>query len=108
MLSYTPCPLNSQFDSLLRSYAYVQTSHLYNEAPEEVRDANMPNTEGAIPLTLRVGNPIATYKLNEIENPHAYSDHVIPHMEKYCELDALLYSQWMRLSLYCDMFREIM
>ena len=86
----------------------MQASRLHNEAPEEVRDANMPIITRALPLTLLVGNPIARYKLKEIESTHPNSDHVILHMEQYCALDALLYSQWMRLSLYCDMFREIM
>ena len=68
----------------------------------------MPATVGILPLTLRVGNPIATYKLNKIESPHPNSDHVFLHMEKYCALDALWYPQWMKLSLYCEMFREVM
>ena len=29
-------------------------------------------------------------------------------MEKYCALDALWYPQWMKLSLYSKMFREVM
>ena len=29
-------------------------------------------------------------------------------MEKYCAVDALWYPQWMKLSLYCEMFREVM
>ena len=68
----------------------------------------MPTTVGILPLTLPVGNPIATYKLNKIESPHPNSDHVFLHMEKYCAFDALWYSQWMKLSLYCEMFRDIM
>ena len=68
----------------------------------------MPTAVGVRPLTLRVGNPIATYKLNKIENPHPNLDHVFLHMEKNCALDALWYPQWMKLSLYCKMFREIM
>ena len=69
-----------------------------------MREANMPPTVGILPLTLRVGNPIATYNLNKIESPHPNSDHVFLHMEKYCALDALWYPQWMKLSLYCEMF----
>ena len=67
----------------------------------------MPTTVGILPLTLRVGNPVATYKLNKIESPHPNSDHVFLHMEKYCALDALWYPQWMKLSLYCEMFRDV-
>ena len=89
MLPYTPSPLNSQSDSPPENFAYMQASLLYNEAPHEVRDANMPTTTRALPLTLRVGNPIATYKLNKIESPHPNSDHAFLHMRKYCTLDAL-------------------
>ena len=85
----------------------MQESRFYNEAPEEVRDANMPTTIGELPLTLRVGNPIATYTLNKIESPNPNSDHVFLHMEEYCALNALWYPQRMKLSLYNEMFREI-
>ena len=112
MLPYTPTPLStasSTTDSMLRNYPYYpHANRLYNEAPEEVRDANMPAAGVVLPLTLCVGNPIATYKLNKIESPHPNSDHVFLHMEKYCALDALWYPQWMKLSLYCEMFRDIM
>ena len=112
MLPYTPTPVStapSVNDSILRNFpGYPHANRFYNEAPEEVRDANMPTTVGILPLTLRVGNPIATYKLNKIESPHANSDHVFLHMEKCCALDALWYPQWMKLSLYCEMFREVM
>ena len=112
MLPYTPTSSNaasSSNDPMLRNFpGYPHANRYYNEAPEEVRAANMPQTVGILPLTLRVGNPIATYKLNKIESPHPNSDHVFLHMEKYCALDALWYPQWMRLSLYCDMFRDIM
>ena len=111
MLPYTPTPLSpasSTNDSMLRNFpGYQHANRFYNEAPEEVREANMPATVGILPLTLRVGNPIATYKLNKIESPHPNSDHVFLHMEKYCALDALWYPQWMKLSLYCEMFREV-
>ena len=94
---------------MLRNFPYYQPANrFYNEAPEEMRDANMPPTVGILPLTLRVGNPIARYKLNKIESPHPNSDHVFLHMEKYCALDALWYPQWMKLSLYCKIFRDIM
>ena len=93
MLQYTPTPLSaasSTNDPKLRNFPYYQhANRFYNEAPEEVREANMPPTVGIIPLTLRVGNPIATYKLNKIESPHPNSDHVFLHMENYCALDAL-------------------
>ena len=112
MLPYTPTPVStapSVNDSMLRNFpGYPHANRFYNEAPEEVREANMPTTVGILPLTLRVGNPIATYKLNKIESPHPNSDHVFLHMEKYCALDALWYPQWMKLSLYCEMFREVM
>ena len=112
MLPYTPTPVStapSVNDSMLRNFpGYPHANRFYNEAPEEVREANMPATVGILPLTLRVGNPIATYKLNKIESPHPNSDHVFLHMEKYCALDALWYPQWMKLSLYCEMFREVM
>ena len=89
MLPYNPCPLNAQSDSPPRTYAYMQASLLYNEAPREVKRANMPSTTGVLSLMLRVGNPIATYKLNKIENPHLDSDHVFLHLEKNCVLVAL-------------------
>ena len=112
MLPYTPTPLSaasSANDSMLRNFPYYQhANQFFNEAPEEVREANMPPTVGILPLTLRVGNPIATYKLNKIESPHPNSDHVFLHMEMYCALDALWYPQWISLSLYCEMFRRIM
>ena len=112
MLPYTPTPLSaatSTNNSMLHNFPrYPHANRFYNEAPEEVREANMPATVGILPLTLRVGNPIATYKLNKIESPQPNSDHVFLHMEKYCALDALWYPQWMKLSLYCEMFREIM
>ena len=94
-------------DSMLRNFPYYQPADLfYNEAPEEVGEANMPPTVGILPLTLRVENPIATYKLNKIESPHTNSDHVFLHMEKYCAPDALWYPQWMKLSLYCEIIRD--
>ena len=112
MLPYTPTPVSTApcvNDSMLRNFpGYPHANRFYNEAPEEVREANMPATVGILPLTLRVGNPIATYKLNKIESPHPNSDHVFLHMEKYCALDAIWYPQWMKLSLYCEMFREVM
>ena len=112
MLPYTPTPVSSApsvNDSILRNFlGHPHANRFYNEAPEEVREANMPTTVGILPLTLRVGNPMATYKLNKIESPHPNSDHVFLHMEKYCALDALWYPQWMTLSLYCEMFREVM
>ena len=112
MLPFTPTPLSTAStttDSMLRPYPfYPHANRLYNEAPEEVRDANMRAAVGVPPLTLRVGNPIATYKLNKLESPHPNLDHVFLHMEKHCALDALLYPQWKKLSLYCEMFREIM
>ena len=33
---------------------------------------------------------------------------VFLNMKKYCALDALWYPQWMKLSLYCEMFRDVM
>ena len=107
-LPYTPCPLNTLSDSLPRNYSYIQASRLYNEAPKEIRDANLLTTTGVLPLTLRVGNPIAMYKLKKIKIPHPIPDHVYLHMEKYCALDALWYLQWMKLSFYCEMFRDFM
>ena len=111
MLPYTPTPVSttpSVNDSMLRNFpGYPHANRFYNEAPEEVREANMPTTVGILPLTLRVGNPIATYKLNKIESPHPNSDHVFLHMEKYCALGALWYPHWKKLSLYCEMFREV-
>ena len=108
----TPTPLSTATtttNSMLRNFPYdPHANRFYNEAPEEVREANMPTTVGILPLTLRVGNPIATYKLNKIENPHPNSDHFFLHMEKVCALDALWFPQWMKLSLYCEMFREVM
>ena len=93
MLPYTPCPLNPQSDSLLRNYAYMQASWLCIEAPQVVSDANMPTTTGVLPLTLPVGNQIATYKLNKNVTQHPISDHVFLHMEKYCALDGLCYPE---------------
>ena len=112
MLPHTPTPLStasSTNDSMLRNFPYYQHANRFlNVAPEEVREANMPPTVGILPLTLRVGNPIATHKLNKIESPRPNSDHVFLHMEKYCALDALWYPQWTKLSLFCEMFRGIM
>ena len=112
MLPYTPTPVSpapSVNDSILRNFpGYPHANRFYNEAPEEVREANMPTTVGILPLTLRVGNPLTTSKLNKIESPHPNSDHVFLHMEKYCALDALWYPQWMKLSLYCELFQEVM
>ena len=51
---------------MLRNYPYYQhANRLYDEAPEEVRDSNMPAAVGVLPPTLRVGSPIATYKLKK-------------------------------------------
>ena len=111
-LPYTPTPLSaasSTNDSMLHNFPHYQhANRFYNEAPEEVREANMPTTVGILPLTLRVGNAIATYKLNKIESPHPNSDQVFSHMEKYCALDALWYPPWLKLSLCCEIFREVM
>ena len=68
----------------------------------------MPETSGILPLTIRVGNPISAYKLNKIENARPDSDYAYFHLEKYCALDGLWYPQWLQLSIYCKMFREIM
>ena len=88
MLPHTPTPLSigsTTNDSMLRNYPYYHyANRLCNEAPEEVRGANMPAAVGALPLALRVGKPIATYKLNKNEIPHPNSDHVFLHMEHYC------------------------
>ena len=112
MLPYTPTPLSaasSTNDSMLRQFPYYQyAKRFHNEAPEEVLESNMPPTVGILPLTLRVGNPIATYKLNKIESPQPNSDHVFSHMEKYCALDAFWYAQSMKLILYCKLFGDIM
>ena len=112
MLPYNPTALSaasSTNDSMLRIFlGYQHANRFYNEASEEVREANMPTTVGILPLILRVGNPKATYKLNKIESPDPNSDHVFQHMEKYCALDALWYPNWVKLSLFCEMFREVM
>ena len=93
---------------MLRNYPYYpHANRLYNEAPDEVRDANMPADVGASRLTLRLWKPIALYKLNKIESPHPNSDHVFLHLENYCALDALWYPQRLKLSLYCEMFRKV-
>ena len=112
MMPYTPTPLSaasSTNDSMLRNFPYyLHANRFYNEAPVEVREAKMPPTVGILLLTLRVGKPIATYKLNKTESPHPNCDHIFLHMEKYCALDALWYPQWMKLSLYCELFRDVM
>ena len=90
-----------------RSYESMRSSTVYNPAPYEVLGANMPETSGILPLTIRVGNPISSYKLNNIENARPNSDYVYYHLEKYCALDDLWYPQWLQLSIYCEMFREI-
>ena len=110
MLPYSSTPTSSCPSSLgtvPRNFAYMRHNSLYNVAPTEVRSAHMPATTGVLPMTIRVGNPVATYKLNKIESSQPNSDHVFLHMEKFCALDALWYPQWMRLSVYCEMFREI-
>ena len=68
----------------------------------------MPETSLILPLTIRVGNPMTTYKLNKIESVRPNSDYVYFHLEKYCGLDGLWYPQWLQLSIYCEMFREIL
>ena len=112
VLPFTPTPLSTATatnDSMLRNFPYYQhANRFYNEAPEEVREANMPTTVGILPLNLRVGNAIATYRLDKIESPHPNSENVFLHMEKYCALDALWYPQWTKLNLFCEMFRDIM
>ena len=112
MLLYTPTPLSTATtttNSMLRNFPhYLHANRFCNEAQAEVGQANMPTTVGILPLTLRLGNPIATYKLNKIESPHSNSDQVFLHIEKYCALHALWYPQWMKLSLYFEMFRDIM
>ena len=64
MLPYTPTPVStapSANDSMLRNFpGYPHANRFYNEAPEEVREANMPTTVGILPLTLREGNPMST------------------------------------------------
>ena len=71
----------------------------YNSANEETRNAKMPVTVGLLPLTLRAGNPLITYKLDKIETPSPEADYIYFHLEKYCPLDALWYHQWTKLSL---------
>ena len=91
-----------------RNYESMRSNTVYNPAPYEVLGANMPETSGILPLTIRVGNPITTYKLNKIESVRPNSDYVYFHLEKYCGLDGLWYPQWLQLSIYCEMFREIL
>ena len=81
---------------------------MYSQAPEENRKANMPATAGILPLTKRAGNPQSTYRLNKIETPRPNTEYVYFHLEKYCTLDALWYPQWLKLSIYCAMTREIL
>ena len=81
---------------------------MYSQAPEEDRMANMPATAGILPLTIRAGNPQSTYRLNKIETPRPNTEYVYFHLEKYCTLDALWYPQWLKLSIYCAMTREIL
>ena len=51
----TPTPLSAtstSTDSMLRSFPYyTHANRFYNEAPEEVREANMPTAVGILPLT---------------------------------------------------------
>ena len=68
----------------------------------------MLETAEILPLTIRVGNPLSSYKLNKIESAKPNSDYVYFHLEKYCTLDDLWYPQWLQLSFYCEMFREIL
>ena len=87
--------------------AFVPTQ-LYSTANDDTRNANMPMTSGVLPLTLRAGNPLTTYRLNKIETPAPGVDYIYFHLEKYSPLDALWYPQWIRLSLYCEMTRQIL
>ena len=87
--------------------AFVPNQY-YSSANEEARNANMPVTVGVLPLTLRAGNPLITYKFNKIETPSPEADYIYFHLEKYCPLDALWYPQWTKLSLYCEFTRQIL
>ena len=56
--------------------------------PSEVAGANMPQMAGVIPLTIRVGIPLISYKLNKIESARPKSDYVYFYLEKYCAMMA--------------------
>ena len=90
------------------NFESMRSSTVYNPAPYEVLGANMPETAGILPLTIRVGNPLSSHKLNKIESTRPNSDYVYFHLEKYCALVGLWYPQWLQLSIYCEMFREIL
>ena len=81
---------------------------MYTLVLEEARMANMPATTGILPITIRAGNPQSTYRLNKIETPRPNTEYVYFHLEKYCTLDASWYPQWLKLSIYCAITREIL
>ena len=90
-----------------RNFESMRSSTSYNPAPYEVHGANMPQTAGILPLTIRVGNPLSSYKLNKIESARPNSDYVYFHLEKNSALDGVWYPQGLQLTIYCEMFREI-
>ena len=86
----------------------TQVSQMYNQPPPEVQQAYLPAETGVLPLIVRAGTPIATYRLNKIETPQANGDQIYFHVEKFCTMDALWYPQWLTLSLYCQLTRDLL
>ena len=68
---------------------------MYNQPPPEVEQAYLPAEPGVLPLIVRAGTPIATYRLKKIETPQANGDQIYFHVEKFCTMDALWYPQWL-------------
>ena len=93
-------PFVSTTQTRPRNFESIRSSTVYNPASYEVLGANMPETAGILPLTLRVGNPLSSYKYNKIERARPNSDYVYFHLEKYCALDGLWYPQWLQLNPY--------
>ena len=50
---------------------------------------------------------MSTYRFNKIETTRPNTEYVYSHLENYCTPDALWYPQWLKLSNYCAMTREI-
>ena len=91
-----------------RNFDSMSSNTVYKPAPIEVQGANMPQTAGILPLTIRVGNPHISYKPNEIESARPKSDFVYFHLAKYSALHGLCYPQLFQLSFQCKVFREIL
>ena len=79
---------------------------LHSTGNPAMQNANMAVSTGILPLTIKVGTPLKTYRLNKIKTPRPDVDFVYFHLEKFSRGDTLWYPQWLKLSIFSELTRE--